>query len=232
MGAPDRVLARTIPKSELGETATWELQPLGDARQGGRPASLSARMAGAPDRERAAYERGRAQGHADAMRVAQQARATDLERLDRLLAQMHAQFDELHGQAADIVLDLALDIARQIVRRELADRPDATIGIVREAIALVADHQGHPRIHLAPQDFELVRGALENDGIYHGCRFVADPGIEPGGCRVETQQGEVDATLTTRWRRLVAVLGSTWPSPADDDAAPPGASAASADGRP
>jgi flagellar assembly protein FliH len=31
--------------------------------------------------------------------------------------------------------------------------------------------------------------------------------VAPGGCRVDTEQCEIDATLPTRWRRLLAGLG-------------------------
>jgi flagellar assembly protein FliH len=36
---------------------------------------------------------------------------------------------------------------------------------------------------------------------------VEDPQIERGGCRLETPSTEIDATLETRWRRVIASLG-------------------------
>ena len=38
-------------------------------------------------------------------------------------------------------------------------------------------------------------------------KIVEDAQIERGGCRLETPTTEVDATLETRWRRVVASLG-------------------------
>ncbi|HEY4038023.1 MAG TPA: FliH/SctL family protein, partial [Burkholderiaceae bacterium] len=84
---------------------------------------------------------------------------------------------------------------------------DAALPVVREAIALISDHTAHPRVHLSPQDYDLVSGELEADATHRGCRFVSDPSVPPGGCRIETPQGEIDATLETRWRRVIAALG-------------------------
>ena len=38
-------------------------------------------------------------------------------------------------------------------------------------------------------------------------RIVEDGALPPGGCRVEVGASEVDATLETRWRRVVEGIG-------------------------
>ncbi|SPE35019.1 putative Flagellar assembly protein FliH/type III secretion system HrpE [Burkholderiales bacterium] len=211
MGASDR-FSRTIPKDKIGGTANWELRPLAGGTRIAGSAPLSVRGTGA-GREQSGYEAGRAQGYADVMRNAQQARAADLQRLESLLTQLQGRFDELAVQGADCLLDLALDIAAQVLRREIQTQRDAILPVVREALALIIDAHAHPTVRLSPQDFELVRDALRADAQYHGCRLLADPSIQPGGCRVESPQAEVDATLATRWRRVVQTLGSNAPPP-------------------
>jgi len=211
MGASDR-FSRTIPKDKIGGTANWELRPLAGGTRIAGSAPLSVRGTGA-GREQNGYEAGRAQGYADVMRSAQQARAADLQRLESLLAQLQGRFDELAVQGADRLLDLALDIAAQVLRREIQTQRDAVLPVVREALALIIDSHAHPTVRLSPHDFELVREALRADAQFHGCRFLADPAIQPGGCRVESPQAEVDASLATRWRRVVQALGCNAPAP-------------------
>jgi flagellar assembly protein FliH len=215
MGASDK-FSRTIPKDKLGGTTQWELRPLAAGTRVGGSAPLSARPSTA-ERFQEGYEAGRAQGHAEVLRSAQQARAADLQRLETLLAQLQVRIDELAGATADSLLDLAVDIAAQVLRREVQTRRDAILPVVREALSLVIDSHAHPTIRLAPRDFELVREALSADGQFQGCRFAADPGLAPGGCRIETPHGEVDATLATRWRRVVQTLGVEAPVPPIDD---------------
>jgi flagellar assembly protein FliH len=47
---------------------------------------------------------------------------------------------------------------------------------------------------------------------------VSDPSVQPGGCRIETPQGEIDATVATRWRRVISTLGVDQPAWTELDA--------------
>jgi flagellar assembly protein FliH len=215
VGASDR-FSRTISKDKVGEASQWELRPLAAGTRVAGSAALSPHgpgRAGGSGREQSGYEAGQAQGYAEATLKAQQARAADKERFDGLLEQLQVRFDELSSQTADALLDLALDIAGQVLRHEVQTRRDGILPVVREALAFVIETYAHPTVRLAPADFDLVRESLRGDGQLHGCRVVADAAMTPGGCRVETPQGEVDATLATRWRRVIQTLGVNNPPP-------------------
>jgi flagellar assembly protein FliH len=202
VGASDRVFSRKIPKEQVDAASNWELRSLGDTAHISRnPNNLWS------ERERRAFERGREQGALEAHRAAQQVRAGHLQRIGGVIENLQAALDELASRGADALLDLSLEVARQVLRRELTLGREAVLPAVREAIALIADHTAHPRVHLSPQDYELVSAELEVDASHRGCRFVSDPSVPPGGCRIETSQGEIDATLETRWRRVIAALG-------------------------
>jgi flagellar assembly protein FliH len=219
MGAIDPKSFRGfIPKEQLGEAASWELQPLaGDASQ-------RAAAAAPTERERRAFERGRAQGRAEGAAEERQRRLEHAAQLERLFGELRARFAELESAGADALLDCALVIARQVVRREIATRRDALLPAAREAVAMVIDSQTHPRVHVNPEDFAALREDLEADGLFKGCRFIADASVSRGGCRVETSLGEIDATVETRWRRVLAALGmepSTAGPLTGEPAAPP-----------
>lgn len=209
MGAPDRLFSPFIPKDQVGEAVAWEFEPLDG------PAPPRTRERPMSERDRLPYERGLkdgyAAGHAAAMaekdlrlgqlqrQVAHEMGAT-LESLRRALA-------ELEGEAGEQVLQLALAIARQVVRREVEVDRAAVLPALHEAVAAVIDQQAHPRVHLNPQDLALLRDALEADGLLKGCRLIADAAITRGGCRVETAHSDIDATLETRWQRVLAAVG-------------------------
>jgi flagellar assembly protein FliH len=211
MGAPER-FSKTIPKAKLAGASQWEMRPLASGTRVPGSTTLSARGTDS-SREQSGYEAGQAQGYAEAMRSAQQARAVEAQRVQSLLAQLHSGFDELSSQTADALLDLALDVAAQVLRREVQTQRDAILPVVREALGVIIESHAHPTVRLAPADFALVREALKEDGRLHGCRCVEDPAITPGGCRVESAHGEIDATLATRWRRVVQSLGCSTPAP-------------------
>lgn len=213
MGASDRIFSRKIPKEQVGDASNWELRSLGETSQVSRNANGLW-----SERERRAFERGRQEGALEATRAAQQVRAGHVERIGRVVENLQAGLDQLASRGADALLDLALEAARQVVRRELSLQRDAALPVVREAIGLIVDHAAHPRVHLSPQDFELVCAELESDATHRGCRFVSDPSVQPGGCRIETPQGEIDATVATRWRRVISALGADQPAWTEPDA--------------
>jgi flagellar assembly protein FliH len=62
-------------------------------------------------------------------------------------------------------------------------------------------------VHLNPQDLDHLRADLDADGMLKGCRFVPDAAVLRGGCRVETPHSDVDATLQSRWQRVLAAVG-------------------------
>jgi flagellar assembly protein FliH len=201
MGASDR-FTNHIPRARVGTTESWSPQPLD-----GRPSVLSREMeARIVAREGIAFQRGREVGFAEAAQIAQQTRQRHVDQVDRVMQSLQGRFAELEGAGADRVLDLALAIAAQVVRREVR-RPESLLAAVREAVTAVVDQHAHPRVHVNPQDFEVLRGSIADDGLLGGCRFIADAGVPPSGCRVEVPTGEVDATLETRWRRVLGTLG-------------------------
>ena len=203
MGASDQKGFRGfIPKEQVGEAATWEFASLtGDVVSRGGTAQLS-------ERERRIFERGRAQGHTEGQGAERRVKAEHAAKVAALIGAMHERFAELEATGGDAVLDLAIMIARQVVRREIAVNRDALLAVAREAVAMIVDQHAHPRVFLNPDDFANLRSDFEADGLFKGCRFIADARIARGGCRVETAQGDVDATLATRWERVLASLGA------------------------
>lgn len=216
MGAPEKPFGRFIPKEHLGEATMWEFQSLA----GQVPPSSKERLLS--DRERRAYERGQQDGYAAGQQAAMQIKAQHAREVARALDELRARFAELESGGAEQVLQLALAIARQVVRREVDVDAEAVMPPLREAVSAVIDQQAHPRVHLNPADLAHLRGDLEADGLFKGCRFIPDPSVTRGGCRVETAHTDVDATLETRWQRVLAAVGiDPRRAPRDPAAVPP-----------
>ncbi len=197
MGAPEhKIFSPLIPQEHFGgAAASWEFQPLD-----GKPVSGNGPLT---DRDKRAYLRGLEQGRREGFAAATAQRAQHAQAVTRVLADLRARFVELESDGADALLDLALEIARQVVRQEVQVRRDAVLPVLREAVTLVIDQQAHPRVHLNPKELELIRGELEADGLFKGCRFIPDAQLAHGSCRVETGLGEIDGRLANRWRRVV-----------------------------
>lgn len=145
------------------------------------------------------YAQGRAEGHAAAAQTAA--------RLEALVGTMESACVALRENIADDVLTLALDIARQVLHEALPVKRDLLLPVVREAMqGLPAASQG-AQIQLNPADVELVRAHFGEELRINSWQIVEDHRIQPGGCRLASPNGEVDATLPTRWKRVLATLG-------------------------
>lgn len=115
-------------------------------------------------------------------------------------------------ELADNLLALAIDIAAQVVRTTVKVKPELIVPAVRDAIAVLANPHGHPNLMVHPDDADLIREQLGDQLSHTGWRIVEDSSVARGGCKIENGGAEIDATLATRWRRVIDALGkkSDW----------------------
>jgi flagellar assembly protein FliH len=144
------------------------------------------------------FEIGTAEGYADGQRRAAADITARCEILEAVTQQLVAPLATLDEEMVNSVAELALLIARHLVRRELKTAPGEVIGVVRETMRLLPIASRGTTLHLNPDDAELVRSALaiDTDGI--SWRVEADPLISRGGCIVETETSRIDATVESR----------------------------------
>lgn len=145
---------------------------------------------------RAGYEQGAAQARAEAER---------LEGLMHSLTQSLQVFDQ---QVADQLLGLGLEIARQVTRSAIKVKPELLLTVVREALAALPVTHGHPSLTLHPQDAALLRQQMGDQISHGGWRLLEDSSMERGGCRIQAGASDIDATLATRWQRVLEAIGT------------------------
>jgi flagellar assembly protein FliH len=172
----------------------WELAPLGG--RGGAAAEIEARRKEAEER---GFQAGHRAGLAAAQGLAQ--------RLGQLVASSENGLRLMEERLAGELLDLAVELARHVVRAEIAVRREALLPVAREAIALISQDARAVQLVAHPSDAELLRKHLAEEIAESGWRIAEDHRIEPGGLRVLSSAGDIDATLATRWRRVLSALG-------------------------
>jgi flagellar assembly protein FliH len=167
----------------------------------------AARAEGHAEGMQEGFEEGRAAGHAEGVALG---RAEAREEADALRA-MAATFSNAVAAADETiaadVLDLALHLARAMVRTAFEVRPELIIPVVREAIDYLPVLQAPAILALNPDDVDIVRAALAEELDKGGWRVVADPQIGRGGCKVDTASNQIDAQAAARWARLSHSLG-------------------------
>ncbi|MEQ1579609.1 MAG: flagellar assembly protein FliH [Steroidobacteraceae bacterium] len=162
--------------------------------------------------ERAAWEEAFAEGKEAGLAAARmdiETRRAELERqasrLNSILDLLAQPLKQLDSEMERQLVMLAFTLAKQLVRRELKADPSQVIGIVRDTVALLPIAARNVRVHLHPEDAGLLREKLAETTADRAWSIVEDPVQSRGGCRVTTENSQIDARLETR---LGAALSS------------------------
>jgi len=172
-----------------------------------------------------AREEGLDLGHREGFRKGYDEGRTELEgqsrQLQSLLDLLAEPLKQLDKDVEQSVVDLAVLIARHLVRRELKTNPGEIVAVVREAMARLPVNMRHPRIHLHPEDLVLVMNALNLGDEEKAWRLEPDPLTTRGGCLVETETSFIDATVEARLAAIVSkMLGGERQSDRERDTKP------------
>ena len=231
------VYTRFIPREELGAFAAWAPSDLSGAAGAPSPAQPGDDRTGSAspeqlaERQRQARQAGYQEGYRDGLVALEGfkqsfAHQTTLQ-VGALLQSVGAQLDALQRQLAQTLCTSASGIARQVVRSELACRPELVARVAEEALETLLLSARHITLRVHPDDHALVADGASDVLAARGARLVADPSIARGGCLVESDIGVIDASLDTRWRRAAAALGGDrgWDAPDADPGETPAAAA-------
>lgn len=168
------------------------------------------------------FAQGRAKATVEAQRqmadfIANQGRDAARE-FARLFATVQAQLVEAEQVMAQGTLELACELARQVLRRELSVDPKAVQSVIREALGLLVADTKSAVVRLHPLDLKVLEEVIRTEFSSLSLILLADPTLTRGGCLIESAGTVVDGTLEKRWMRAVASLGleSSWEEPADE----------------
>jgi flagellar assembly protein FliH len=161
------------------------------------------------------YAAGFAQGHAQATLEGQR---QITEYIDTQGKENAAMFANLFGsvrqelsQAEQVmaqgVLELACELARNVLRHEMSTNPNALQPVVREALGLLAVDSKAAVVRMNPLDIEVLAEVVRQEFSNLSLTLLPDPTLARGGCIVESAGTVVDATVEKRWLRVVSSLG-------------------------
>lgn len=219
-----RAYNRFIPGEELGAVVDWNFGAV-DQASVRFAAKLKAQEA-AEDQAKesvlrqSGYAEGFAQGHAQATMegnrriddyISSQGQET-ARGFGQLFESAQAQIAEAEQVMAKGVLELACELARQVLRHELSTNPNALQPVIREALGVLAVDSKAALVRMNPQDLGVLDDVLRQEFEGLALTLLGDASITRGGCLVESAGTVVDGTLEKRWARAVASLGleSAW----------------------
>ncbi len=158
-------------------------------------------------------EAGRAEGTASAY---DEVRANFAERLQGLesawtvaAGRWDAERESLMREARQQTLQLALGIAKRVLRRAIAADPTLATTQLEAALQLLGQATSIA-VACSQSDHDLLRQelprVLERLGSASDVTFTTDPALEPGDIIVRVAEGSVDGRLTTQLDRIADAL--------------------------
>ncbi len=160
--------------------------------------------------QRAAHEEGFREGFADGRQrgyaSGEAAVKAQLDALQGIVLQLAEPLDKVDDAVVQAVSDLAVLIARHLVRRELKANPGEVVGVVRESMRHLPIAPRAARIRLHPEDAELVQSAFALGDDERSWRLEPDPLITRGGCIVETDSSRIDASVESRLAAIASKM--------------------------
>ena len=129
----------------------------------------------------------------------------------QLFATAQTELADAEQVMARGVLELACELARQVLRHELSVNPNALQPVIREALGLLVTDNKSALVRLNPLDLEVLEDVVRAEYLNLGLTFVADATLSRGGCLVESTGTVIDGTVEKRWLRAIGTLGLNSP---------------------
>lgn len=200
-----RAMSKIIPKEDLSGIENWQLpevQPAGAVSA--RP--LTARQL--EELQAQAREEGFEQGRREGLEAGRKDILARVHELSALMYTLAKPLEQLDDQMEEQLVQLAMAVARQLVRRELKADPSQVLAVIREAMAVLPIGARAVRLHLHPDDAALVREMLSLAEGEQSWKIIEDPILTRGGCKVSSDSSQIDATVERRLHSVIAtVLG-------------------------
>lgn len=156
--------------------------------------------------QKQAHEEGFQQGRLDGFSVGKVDIEKQINALKQIVQLFQAPLAKLDEQVVKQLVDMAILIAAQVIRRELRIDPGQVVAVVRECVKALPVSATQVKLFLHPEDAGFVRSAFSIDDHIQTWKVIDDPVMTRGGCRVETQYSKIDATVENQLNRVIANL--------------------------
>jgi len=156
-----------------------------------------------------AFHKGFARGEEEGRQAAEKNFADKIAQAVRLIASLEQERARVYRQYEADMLALIKTMVERLVGHEVSVNPLVIVTCLRKAMEYVVE-DSVVKVHLQAEDFQHIKEmSLEDPSLLQGTsriELMEDPAVSRGGCLLQTDFGEVDATLDNCRERLFAVV--------------------------
>ena len=191
---------------------TWGREPevVAEVRAPAAPVSPDAETQAAEQQrvaeiERQAFTTGYSQGEKAGLEAGATRAEAMLRRVSETLESLASLRVDIIRQTEHQMLQLALAIAKRILRREVALDPDLMVAMARVALDRLGDSPT-AKIRLHPDDYAVIVERSEPPLASEHVSVVADAAVSRGSCLIESDFGFVEAGVEAQFEAIAIAL--------------------------
>jgi flagellar assembly protein FliH len=109
--------------------------------------------------------------------------------------------DDIMSHVESDLVELAIRIAKKIVRREVTIDREIALTLVRVSLSKL-NQRTAAEVHLNPEDLSHINSRLDALDFRGALNLVGDPSISLGGCLIHTETGDVDARIESQFDEI------------------------------
>lgn len=156
------------------------------------------------------YAKGYAEGESRARELGIEQTVEQRNQLTKLIDSITFEVSQQQDSLRSIVTELIIQIATALCQREL-ELKSSVETIVKQALDALPVGEKHVTIYLHANDLKLLESF--SGLLKPGWQLSAESTMAMGGCRVESEHSQIDATVT---HRLSAIIEDLFISVVDD----------------
>lgn len=150
------------------------------------------------------FEDGYKKGYEEGRKQTSGSHDVEKKQLHDIVQAMSNPLEQLNESVEAELVELALAVAKMILRREIAEDQRHIVGLIREAVKQLPSATVSIRVHLHPDDARVVTEALAETGKTAHWQIDEDPAMRRGDCQIHTENSFIDAGIDGLIARLAA----------------------------
>lgn len=213
LGNQNRPGAPSAPSDTRGQNSVEEATRRSQFRKEAEIAQLreqaraEAYEAGYNEGFAAARDEGFAQGQAEGLKAGEQEMREKaqvaLEPIRHLALGFSTAINGLEAEMGEQIANIALKIGQQLAIDAIKENPQAILNLVGAVLRSDPEMIGKPRLRANPEDIAMIDAQFGKEITALGWQLFPDSLISRGGCKVISNNGEIDATWESRWAAVL-----------------------------
>lgn len=126
----------------------------------------------------------------------------DIESLKDALEDFFSAKQDVYDEIAPDVLEISLDIAKKIIKKEMSENPEILLENIKEILKGLSKEESKIVLKVNPSQASMLKQqmpeAISMAGLEAKVIIIPDEDTMEGGCMLTTDNGVIDATIETQ----------------------------------